>query len=244
MPPVSCPVAVRGPVLALSPALSPGTGAGDRQAGPIRHDGVVTSLQTSLHNVHSPLVQCAIETERYVASAGWDQPTRLFALVETAKLIAAEPSLAEQLRRGGDGAASVDGGDGSNGGSGDDSESTDVGDALSAIEQDELPPTDPLEDFLGMLAWPAEVAGVALAVERIVVPPEAEADLPDDPDEATRVLAAHPDRVEVRLLAAVTRDGESTCLLRQRPNDSDDAVAVGRDIAPELVAALAATLED
>lgn len=177
--------------------------------------------------MHSPLVQCAIDTERYVAAAGWDQPPRLFALVATAKLLAAEPGLADQLRRGRDG--------------------TDLGDQsdmLSAIEQDDLPPTDPLEDFLGMLAWPAEVDGAVLAIERIVVPPEAEADLPEDPDEAARTLAAHPGRVDVRLLVAVTRGGQSTALLRQRPNDTDDQVAVGRDIAPDLVAALAATLED
>ncbi|QQS00078.1 MAG: hypothetical protein IPK37_14215 [Austwickia sp.] len=203
---------------------------------------------TSVQHVHPPLVQCAIETERYVASAGWDQPVRLFALVETAKLLAAEPTLADQLRAGRDGQG---GGDAASeadrpGRDGADlaTPEADEPDALSAIEQDGLPPTDPLEDFLGMLAWPAEVAGVALAIERIVVPPEAEAELPDDPDEAALALVRHPARVDVRLLVAVTRDGESTCLLRQRPNDADDRVAIGRDIAPDLVAGLAATLED
>ncbi|SEW00901.1 hypothetical protein SAMN05421595_0822 [Austwickia chelonae] len=181
----------------------------------IRHDeGVSPSLQ----HMHPPLVQCAIETERYVAGAGWDQPVRLFALVDTAKLVAAEPALAHQLKNLDD-------------------------QALSAIEQEDLPPADPLEDFLAMLAWPADVDGVAMAVERLVVPPDAEADLPEDPDEAAQILAEHPDRVDVRLLVAVTRDGESTCLLRQRPHDSDDKVAIGQDIAPELVAALAATLQ-
>lgn len=173
-----------------------------------------------LEQAHPPLVRCAIETERYVAAAGWDQPVRLFALVETAKLVAAEPALAAQLRP-------------------DDP----VGDDLSAIEQDGLPPADPLEEFLGMLAWPADVDGVALAIERLVVPPEAEEGLPEDPDEAARILAAHPGRVDVRLLVAVTRDGQSTALLRQRPHDADDKVAIGREIAPDLVAALAATLE-
>lgn len=95
-----------------------------------------------------------------------------------------------------------------------------------------------------MLAWPADVDGVAMAIERLVVPPEAQQTLPEDPDAAAQALAAHPDRVDVRLLVAVTRDGDSTCLLRQRPNDADDKVAIGRDIAPDLVAALAATLED
>ena len=103
---------------------------------PIGHDGGVTSLQ----HIHPPLVQCAIETERYVAAAGWDQPVRLFALVETAALLAAEPASAQQLGR---------------------DPGADPADALSAIEQDGLPPTDPLEDFLGMLAWPPDVAGAA-----------------------------------------------------------------------------------
>ena len=48
----------------------------------------------------------------------------------------------------------------------------------------------------------------------------------------------------MRLLVAVLRDGESTCLLRQREHDSDDRVAMGRDIAPGLVHALSATLQD
>ncbi len=168
---------------------------------------------------HPPLVECALQTERHVAAAGWDQPVRLFALVETASLIAAEPSLVDHLGEPAPG-------------------------ALSAVEQDDLPPTDPLDEFLGWLSWPEAVDGVAIALERIVVPPHVEQDLPQDPDEAARVLAAHPERVDVRLFAAVARDGTSTCLLRQRAHDSDDRVAVGRDIAPDLVAALAATLLD
>ncbi len=168
---------------------------------------------------HSPLVECALQTERHVAAAGWDQPVRLFSLVETASLIAAEPSLADHL---------LDPAPG----------------ALSAIEQEDLPPTDPLDEFLGWLSWPEAVDGVAIALERIVLPPQAEQDLPDDPDEAALALADHPDRADVRLFVAVARDGASTCLLRQRAHDADDRVAIGRDIAPDLVAALAATLLD
>ena len=54
---------------------------------------------------------------------------------------------------------------------------------------------------------------------------------------------AHPGRQDVRLLVAVTRDGQSRCLLRQRANDSDDKVALGDEIAPGLVHALTATLQ-
>jgi hypothetical protein len=78
----------------------------------------------------------------------------------------------------------------------------------------------------------------------MVVPPEAERDLPSRSADAVEALASHPDRKDVRLVVAVLRDGASICLLRQRDHDSDDAVATGRDIAPGLVEALRATLSD
>lgn len=168
-----------------------------------------------------PLIVAAIDTERHVAAAGWDQPPRLFALVRTSQLLAREPHLRPQLASGG-AAAGV----------------------LTAIEQEGLPVTSSLETLLGRLAWPDEVDGCAFAIERIVVPPDAERDLPSRPQEAIEALAAHPNRQDVRLLVAVLRDGSSICLLRQRAHDSDDAVATGKDIAPGLVAALQASFED
>lgn len=170
-------------------------------------------------HVLTPLAECALETERHVASAGWDQPPRLFAIARNKELLEREPALAGQLR----------GADPS---------------AYSTIEQEGLPQTAIVESLLRQLAWPPEVDGVALAIERIVVPPEAEQGLPDNPTEATDVLAAHPDRADVRLFVAVLRDGEAICLLRQRAHDTDDKVAVGQDIAPGLVHALRVTLED
>lgn len=165
------------------------------------------------------LLAAAVDTERHVARSGWDQPPRLFALVRTSLLQDREPGLADRLAE-----ADADG--------------------YTAVEQDGLPPTSDLESLLGRVAWPPDVEGVALAVERIVVPPEAERDLPVDPQEATDRLAAHPDRKDVRLVAACLRDGRRTCLLRQRDHDRDDAVAVGQDIAPGLTHALAMTLVD
>jgi hypothetical protein len=169
--------------------------------------------------IFSPLVTSALETERHVAASGWDQPVRLFALVRTAGLLDREPHLLAQLGH-------------------------DQEDGLTAIEQEGLPRTSSLESLLAQLAWPEEVDGVALAVERLVVSPEAERDLPEDPEQAAQALAAHPDRKDVRLLVAVLRDGESACLLRQRDHDTDDKVASGPDIAPGLVQALSATLQD
>ena len=184
----------------------------------IGHHGPVTETSRP---VTDPLTLAALDTERHVARSGWDQPVRLFALVPTADLVAQEPQLAQGL-------ATHDA----------------VAGALSAVEQDELPDADGIEDLLARIAWPELVAGCAIALERIVVPPPAERDLPDDADAALRAVAEHPERADVRLLVAVTRDGSARCLLRQRDHDSDDRVALGDDIAPGLVHALRATFED
>ncbi|MEO7235944.1 MAG: PPA1309 family protein [Lapillicoccus sp.] len=171
--------------------------------------------------VVDPLSLAALETERHVAAAGWDHAPRLFALVRTSALLEREPHL-------GAGLSAADRAPG----------------ALTAVEQEGLHRSSSLESVLGRVAWPPEVDGCAFAVERVVVPPEAERDLPDDPDAAVEALSRHPDRRDVRLLAAVLRDGSAVCLLRQRAHDSDDAVATGPDLAPGLVAALRATFED
>lgn len=167
----------------------------------------------------TPLLVAAVDTERHVARLGWDQPPRLFALVRTALLQEREPSLQQQL-------AEAD------------------PDSLTAVEQEGLTPTADLESLLGRISWPEGVEGAAIAVERIVVPPEAERDLPADPRAATDALMEHADRKDVRLLAACLRDGQQICLLRQREHDTDDAVAVGQDLAPGLTHALALTLRD
>ena len=171
--------------------------------------------------VTDPLSIVALDTERHVAAAGWDQNPRLFALVRTADLAAAEPSFA----------AGLSGSDLAPG-------------ALTAVEQEGMPPTSDLESLLGRIGWPETVEGCALVIERVVVPPEAERDLPSDPDDAVAALQRHPDRQDVRLLVAVLRDGTHRCLLRQRAHDSNDQVASGEDIAPGLVHALTETLAD
>jgi hypothetical protein len=181
----------------------------------------MTGVTSPVRSVLDPLSIAAIETERHVAVQGWDQAPRLFALVRTADLVQREPHLAAQLR----GADLAPG-------------------ALTAVEQEGLHRSSSLESILGRVAWPPEVDGCAFAVERVVVPPDAERDLPADPDAAVDALATHPDRKDVRLLAAVLRDGSAICLLRQRDHDADDAVATGPDLAPGLVAALRATFDD
>jgi hypothetical protein len=176
-------------------------------------------VSTPSQPVTDPLSVVSLDTERHVARAGWDQPTRLFALVRTADLVAREPQLAAGLEL-----------------------SDQVEGAYSAIEQEDLPAADSLEELLGGIAWPDTVDGCALAVERLVLPPDAERDIPADREAALAALAEHPDAEEIRLLVAVTRDGQARCLLRQRAHDRDDRVALGEDIAPGLVEALRGTL--
>ncbi len=183
--------------------------------------GRMTCVTSPVRPVFDPLSIAAIETERHVAAAGWDQAPRLFAFVRTASLVEREPHLAARL-----------------------TPSDLAPGSLTAVEQEGLHRSSSLESILGRIAWPPDVDGCAFAVERVVVPPDAERDLPRDPDAAVEVLAAHPDRRDVRLVAAVLRDGTAICLLRQRAHDSDDAVATGPDLAPGLIAALQATFED
>ncbi len=202
---------------ALAGVQSPGPRVAEPRHG-IREDGPVSS---PVRPVLDPLSIAALDTERHVAASGWDQPPRLFALVRTAELLLREP----QLRAGMSGSDLAEG-------------------ALTAIEQEGLHASTNLESVLGRVAWPEDVDGCAFAVERMVVPPDAERGLPDDPDAAVTALSGHPGRKDVRLLVAVLREGQSICLLRQRDHDSDDAVATGPDLAPGLVAALKATFED
>jgi len=155
------------------------------------------------------------EIEHHVGAAGWDQPPRLFALANTAELARLEPGLGLT-------ATSPD--------------------ALTPIEQDSLPDDQPLHEALALLLWPEEVLGCALVLERVYLPPSAEAALPDDEALVTAVAQAHPDRRDVRIGVAVLRDGSHLCAVRIR--EDEDALSVGADLVPGLVDALAATLQD
>ena len=170
------------------------------------------------------LERTALEVERHVATAGWDAPPRVFALVRTAQAVAADPALADLLP------AEVL------------AEAVGDPDHLTSVEQEELPESDGLEDLLARIGWPPAVAGAAVVVERVVVPPSVE--LPDDPAEALAAVAAHPDRREVRIAVAVLRDGGTGSAVRQRADDDDLRVVVAEDLVPGLSAALRATLVD
>ncbi|MDP9222046.1 MAG: PPA1309 family protein [Actinomycetota bacterium] len=180
------------------------------------------------------LRDAVVEAERHVAGFGWDQPPRLFALVRTQELLAREPALGAQF-------LGLD----EDAGPSKASKTSTIGPShLTAVEQDGLAPTSSIESMLATMAWPAEVDGAAIALERVVVPPEAERDLPEDPEQAVEHLAAHAERRDVRLVVGVLRDGTAMCALRQRLHDQDTSVAVGPNLVPGLVHALLATLAD
>ncbi|KUH40156.1 MULTISPECIES: PPA1309 family protein [Streptomyces] len=171
----------------------------------------------------SPLTRAVLEIDEYASGLGWDQPARLFALVDTVRLRADEPELAAQLGLGGDADAAP----------------------LTPVEQDELPSGAPLDEFLATVAWPDAVTGCALTVERLMLPPSVEGSVPDGLDEAglARWVASHPKRQEVRMTVAVLRDGARESAIRLREKDSPTEVLTGADLVPGLAEALAATFE-
>ncbi len=168
----------------------------------------------------SPLQSVVGEVEGHVHEAGWDQAPSLFALVQTEQLLAAEPQLARTMGLvAGDPAS------------------------LTPIAQEPLG-DGPLDEQLASLVFGAEVLGVVLVHEVLVLPPSAEAAL-DGVDDPAAVAAGHPERREVRMSVAVTRGGGSACVLRLRgPGDGPDELVTGPDLAPALAAALLATLEE
>ncbi|MGW2508005.1 PPA1309 family protein [Streptomyces scopuliridis] len=171
----------------------------------------------------SPLTRAVLEIDEYASGLGWDQPARLFALVDTARLRTDEPELAAQL--GLDDAGSVA--------------------PLTPVEQDEIPSGTPLDEFLATIAWPGAVAGCAMTVERLMLPPSAEASVPEGLDEAGLAswVSAHPERQEVRMTVAVLRDGARESALRLREKDSPSEVLTGSGLVPGLAEALSATFE-
>ena len=165
--------------------------------------------------LEDPFLAVAVsEAEEFVGTAGWDQQPQLFALVRTAELLATQPEMATHL-------------------------DPDV--VYTPIAQDPLPASG-LPEKLQQIAWPPAVAGCVLVQEIVVLPPSAQDALPDDPDEAAAVAAAHPERTEARLAVGVLRDGGAACLMRLAGEHSD-APLRGADLAPNLVAALRLTFQ-
>ncbi|WP_101524997.1 PPA1309 family protein [Nocardioides houyundeii] len=168
------------------------------------------------------LAAAVLEIETHVASLGWDQPARMYALVGTQRLVESEPELAASM--GLDQSAAMG--------------------SLTPVEQERLPVDQPLEQVLESIVWPERVDGCAVALERLVLPPGSDAELPEDPTEAGEFARNHPLRQEVRLVAGVTRTGSTYCALRLRAHDDQQSVVDGTDLVPGLIALLSSTFDD
>ena len=151
------------------------------------------------------------EIELHVADDGWDQPTRLFALVSTQELLAQEPSLIAELLDGQEPPL------------------------LTSVEQADLPDHEDLTDLLARVSWPDAVLGIAIVAERIMLPSDADTELPSGLAAARHAAMSDPGRHEMRIAAATMRDGSRFCLLRLREHDATDLVLAG----PELISGLA-----
>ena len=134
------------------------------------------------------------------AKGVWDLPPRLYALSPAAELLALHPELVPTLSL---------------------SLEKDPN-ALTAIEQDQNPTNENLDEFLAAIDWPPAVVGVAVVLERLI----------NEPSE------------DVRITAAVLRAGSRQSAIRMRRYDFDDSVLYGADLVPQLSDALAATLSD
>jgi len=183
-------------------------------------------LDELIDGVDPALASAVLEIEQHIATSGWDQPARLYALVPTAELVEKEPALAHAM--GLDEAAAAG--------------------SLTAVEQDRIGADTDLERSLESIAWPPGVAGCAAVVERLVLPPDAESAVLDavldDPERATAYAREHPDRQDVRIVAGATRAGSTYCALRLRAADEDQSVLTGAQLVPGLLALLRQTLDD
>ncbi|CAN5404484.1 PPA1309 family protein [soil metagenome] len=179
--------------------------------------------ESTEQTVVDPVLRAAVrEIELHSAEAGWDQPARLYALVPTADLVQREPALAAAMGLG---------------------ESDGAG-TLTPVEQDDVPQDKSLESVLEQIMWPAEVFGCAAVVERLVLPPGADDQLPDDARSAEEYAAQHPDRQEVRIVAGATRDGSTYCALRLKSHDDPLSVLEAPDLVPALLELVRGTLEN
>lgn len=209
----------------VEPVVPAGQAVGDDAAAAATGSGgaFVPGPEPSAAQV--ALVGAVREIEQHVAAAGWDRGITVFALVPTATILENEPNLEESLAVEMRAFVEAD------------------PDHLTSIPQDLSNSSQDLSVLLAQLVWPPAVVGMALTAERIVLPQAAEDEAPADPTARDEFLLAHPARQDVRLAVGVLRTGESWCAVRMRAHDSDDAVAGGIDLAPDLVAAALATFQ-
>lgn len=178
----------------------------------------MTSPDEALDSQQEALIAALIDLEHHIGTDGWDQPPRLFALVRTDLLLSTEPQLAADLGLQVTGDA-----------------------ALTAVEQEGHGIGSDVVADLAEIEWPEAVFGCALCLERTFLPAAYEADLPSDTEQAARVVAAHPERQEIRVVVGVDRAGHRHGVARlvSRP----DELLAAADLVPGLATALAHTLD-
>jgi hypothetical protein len=176
-------------------------------------------MNLDISDIDPALAAAVLELEAHASEQGWDRHATLYALVDTAALAAQEPALAALMGLDDFSAAG----------------------SFTPVEQEQL--SRPLEEVLPTISWPDEVVGCATVVERLVLPPGVDDDIPDDPAAAEEFALHHPDRQEVRMVVGVTRAGASYCALRLRAQDNPESVVAGSDLVPQLVELLKGTLE-
>lgn len=175
-------------------------------------------------NVDPALAAAVLEIEEHAAESGWNRQARLFALVDTRELVEREPALASLMGL----------------------DASDAEGTFTPVEQEVQPVTadQPLEQVLESVTWPPEVAGCAVVVERLVLPPSADGQVPEGFAEAQAFAQLHPDRQEVRMVAGVTRAGGTYCAMRLRSHDNAQSVVAGADLVPALLDLLRGTLDE
>lgn len=166
---------------------------------------------------HEALIAALIDLEHHIGTGGWDQPPRLFALVRTDLLLSTEPQLAADLGLQVTGDA-----------------------ALTAVEQESLTIGSQVVAALAEIEWPEAVFGCALSLERTFLPVAYEGDLPAEPELAAEVVAAHPERQEIRVVVGVDRAGNRHGVARLV--SQPDELLAAADLVPGLADALAHTL--
>ncbi|HEY9294747.1 MAG TPA: PPA1309 family protein [Microlunatus sp.] len=189
----------------------------------VRPEDAISAGGETILDDSDALVAALLELERHVGQDGWDQAPRLFALVRTDAVIAAEPEMAEQLGLRG----SAEGGH---------------PDALTAIEQDHFEPTADLLEDLSSIVWPEAVQGCALSLVSSFLPADAEVDIPDDPELAAEYVAGHELQQEMRVLVGVDRADHRHGVARLR--SQPDELLGAPDLVPGLTEALAHTLAE
>ena len=135
---------------------------------------------------------------------------RLFALVETADLLRREPQLAGEL---GIGAAPTR--------------------RPHPGRAGRLPAHQRSTSCSAGIAWPPRCSACALAVERLMLPPDAErAACRRTRATALRWVAEHPERQEVGIVVAVLRDGSRAARCGCAPTTTRQSVLTGPDLVP------------